>query len=244
MANILTRYIPNAMTCTNLLCGCLAVVFAFSPVDFFGNLRGYQIAFILILGGALADFLDGFCARLLNVHSPIGADLDSLSDLVTFGVAPAMLLFNLLGVSPAESWIKWVTMLIPVCGALRLARFNVDSTQTTVFHGLPIPSCALFCIGLADIIVSPTGFNPYAAVGCVVIISLMMVAPLDMVSLKFKSYSPKGSNLVRYFLLIAAVVCLILWQWTGLLVVICLYILVSLAGSIMRLASPDKADTE
>lgn len=233
MSNIITRIIPNSVTCLNLLCGCLAITCAFSPFDTICGVYGYQAAFILILGGAVADFFDGFTARLLNVHSPIGGDLDSLSDLVTFGVAPAMLLFNLFEASPAPLWMRWVTMLIPVCGALRLARFNVDASQTTVFRGLPIPSCALFCIGLADIMVSPSGFNPYAAVGCVAFIALLMVAPLSMMSLKFKSYAPKGSNLMRYLLLLAAVVCLCLWHWTGLLIVICLYILLSLAGNVM-----------
>lgn len=233
MANFITRNIPNSVTCLNLLCGCLAITCAFSPFDTICGIYGYQAAFLLILGGAVADFFDGFCARLLNVHSPIGADLDSLSDLVTFGVAPAMLLFNLFEASPAPCWMRWVTMLIPVCGALRLARFNVDASQTTVFRGLPIPSCALFCIGLSDIMVSESGFNPYATMGCVVFIALLMVAPLSMMSLKFKSYASKGSNLMRYLLLVAAVVCLSLWHWTGLLIVICLYILMSLVGNIM-----------
>ncbi len=231
MANFITRYIPNSVTCVNLLCGCMALVCAFSPFESFGSVMGYEAAFLFILGGALADFLDGFFARLLDVHSPIGADLDSLSDLVTFGVAPSMLIINLFAASPAPVWMRWGCLVIPLCGALRLARFNVDSSQTTSFSGLPIPSCALFCIGLADIMVSPSGFNPYATLGCVLFIALLMVMPLRMFSLKFKSFAPKGANIPRYLLLLSAVVCLCLWQWTGLLIVICLYIIISFIGN-------------
>lgn len=227
MANIITRNIPNAVTCLNLLSGCMATACAFSPFEDFYGFRGYEACFLFIMLGAVADFFDGFCARLLDVHSPIGADLDSLSDLVTFGVAPAMLLLNLFAASPAADWMRWCVMLIPLCGALRLARFNVDSTQTTVFRGLPIPSCALFCIGLGAVMVSPSGFNPYAALGCTVFIALLMVAPIRMISLKFKSFRPDSQNLMRYMLMVSAPVCLILWGWAGFMILICIYIVLS-----------------
>lgn len=231
MANFITRIIPNTVTCVNLLCGCMALVCSFMPLEPFGGVDGYKAAFLFILGGVVADFFDGFCARVLNVYSPIGADLDSLSDLVTFGVAPSMLIFNLFAVSPAPYWMRWMCLIIPLCGALRLARFNVDASQTTSFKGLPIPSCALFCIGLADIMVSSSGFNPYATLGCVVFIAILMVMPMRMISLKFKGYAVKGANIPRYLLLLAAAVCLCLWQWTGLLIAICFYILVSFFGN-------------
>lgn len=231
MANIIIRNIPNAVTCTNLLCGCMALVCAFRPLGTFAGIQGYEAAFIFIMAGAVADFLDGMCARLLGVNSPIGGDLDSLSDLITFGVAPAMLLLNLFASSPAEPWMQWTTLLIPLCGALRLARFNVDTSQTTVFRGLPIPACALFCIGLASVMVSATGFNPYAAVGCVAFIALLMVSPLRMISLKFKNYAPKGANIPRYLLLLAAAIALPAWHWTGLMIVICIYIVISFVSN-------------
>lgn len=239
MANFITRNIPNAVTCINLLCGCMALVCAFRPLGTFAGMHGYEAAFIFILSGAVADFLDGLCARLLGVHSPIGGDLDSLSDLITFGVAPGMLLLNLFASSPAEPWMQWSALLIPLCGALRLARFNVDASQATVFRGLPIPACALFCIGLASVMVSATGFNPYAAVGCVVFIALLMVSPLRMISLKFKDYAPKGANIPRYMLILAAAMALPAWHWTGFMIVICIYIVISLICNICGAAGKE-----
>lgn len=243
MANFITRGIPNLITCCNLLAGCMALVCAFHPLDDFHGLMGYEAAFLFIVIGAVADFLDGFSARLLKVHSPIGADLDSLADLVTFGVAPAMVVFNLMSLAPAPEWMRWSTMLIPVCGALRLARFNVDASQATVFKGLPIPSNALFCIGLSDVMASSTGFNPWAALGCILFIALLMVAPMEMISLKFKNYAPKGDNIYRYLLILTALVCIPVWKWFGCMILICVYILLSFVRNSMTLqqsASSDK----
>lgn len=244
MANPITRHIPNTITLTNLLCGCIALIFAFSPFEKIGALYGFELTFILILAGALADFLDGMFARILKAYSPLGADLDSLSDLVTFGVAPALLLYNILDASTAEEWIKWSSLLIPVCGALRLARFNVDASQSTVFRGLPIPSCALFCIGLAAIMVSPTGFNPYAAAGCIIFIALMMVAPLRMFSLKFKGNLFSGTNLIRYLLLAAAITFLSIWHWAGFLAAIGFYILVSFVANFVYMVPSGESSKE
>lgn len=231
MANIIKRSIPNCITCCNLLAGCIALICAFHPLDTFHGTFGYKAAFIFIIAGVVADFFDGFSARLLKQNSPIGADLDSLADLVTFGVAPAMVLFNLISLSPADEWMRWLTLLIPICGAIRLARFNVDASQTTIFKGLPIPSNALFCIGLASVMTSESGFNPWAVSGCIVFTALLMIAPLEMVSLKFKNYTPKGDNIFRYILIIAAAVCLPVWGWTGCMILICIYILLSFIRS-------------
>lgn len=235
MTSFIKRIIPNALTCANLVCGCIALVCAFNPFEQYMGMYGYEFCFLFILLGALADFFDGFAARLLNVHSSIGADLDSLADLVTFGLAPAMLIFNLFTASAAADWMQWSALLVPICGALRLARFNVDDTQTIVFRGLPIPSCALFCIGLASVMVSPSGFNPYAATGCTVFIAILMVCPMRMLSLKFKGFGFNGTNILRYILLLIGLVSVSLWQWTGFLVVICAYILISFVYSMFAL---------
>lgn len=178
------------------------------------------------MAGAVFDFLDGFCARLLKANSPIGADLDSLSDVVTFGVAPAMVVLNLLKHAGCPLWMQLLCLLVPVCGAIRLARFNVYSIGKTTFSGLPIPSCALFCIGLAGIMTSESGFNPYAAVGCMVFVALLMVAPLPMYSLKLKSGSLRD-NAKAYLLAAVAVVCLVAWGWTGFLFIILYYVVSS-----------------
>ena len=128
--NILRRNLPNALTCINILAGCVAIVFTFHPLDISAGLTGWQWACIAIAVAVAADFLDGFTARLLKAWSAMGKELDSLSDLVSFGVAPAMLMLNILAIRPGiPAWLPWLTMIIPVAGALRLARFNVDRSE-------------------------------------------------------------------------------------------------------------------
>ena len=144
---IIRNNIPNAITSLNLLCGSMACIAAFSGSEMLcGGLRGYEWAFILIGLSAVADFLDGLVARLLHAVSAIGKELDSLSDLVSFGLAPALILYNLMVEQGAGGWAL-VSLLLPVFGALRLARFNVDTNQTTTFTGLPIPANAIFWVG-------------------------------------------------------------------------------------------------
>ena len=125
--------VPNTLTCMNLLCGALACIFAFSAFDRFGAFRGEQIVWMLIGGAAVFDFFDGAAARLLNAPSPLGKELDSLSDLVSFGMAPAMLLYNILTDWSHSAWIPYISLIIPVMGALRLAKFNLDDSQSTTF---------------------------------------------------------------------------------------------------------------
>ena len=117
--------IPNAITCLNLLCGALAIVVAFKPFDtVLWGLQGYQLAFVLIALAAVADFCDGLMARLLHAVSPLGKELDSLSDCVSFGLSPALILYNVMVAAGCDSWVCLMSMMIPVFGALRLARFN------------------------------------------------------------------------------------------------------------------------
>lgn len=127
-----------------------------------------------------------------------------------------MLLMNLFQAAGMSFSLSLVCLLIPAMGALRLAKFNVDPEQSTTFTGLPIPACALFCIGLAAILAeTPTGVNVYAAVGSVIGIALLMVVPVRMYSLKFKSLKLKG-NILRFLLVIVAIICLGLFGWQGL----------------------------
>ena len=122
----------------NLLCGIIGVVFAFKGRP--------DIAFLLMLGAALADFLDGFAARALDAYSDMGKELDSLSDLVSFGVLPSVMLYNCSRVCMfGESWLCWVPLVIALASGLRLAKFNVDERQTSGFLGLPTPACAMLC---------------------------------------------------------------------------------------------------
>lgn len=222
------KYIPNSITLLNLFAGCLALYCAFHCTQTISGYPGYLVCFFCIAVAALADFCDGLSARLLGAYSKIGAQLDSLADLVSFGVAPAFLLFNLFEKAGGPEWLSLLCLLIPLAGALRLAKFNVDDTQSTTFSGLPIPGCAIFCIGLASMV--PEGVNMWAAAGSVVFAALLMVLPVRMYSLKFSSLALRG-NILRYLLVIVAVACIVIWGWSGLYYLIAYYVLTSFLSS-------------
>ena len=221
--------IPNAVTSLNLLCGTLATIAAFSCFDdVMWGLQGYQLAFVLIALGAVADFLDGFTARLLHAVSGIGKELDSLSDLVTFGLAPAMVLYNMMRAAYPDSLLAFAAMLLPVFGALRLARFNVDTNQSTTFTGLPIPANAIFWIGYTAWLAKHHTISPWVSVACAVALSLLMVCNLRMFSLKMHNLSPR-ENWAQFLLVITAVACVALMGLPGLAVTIAVYVLLSTA---------------
>lgn len=177
-------------------------------------MEGWKWACIAIGVAAVADFLDGFSARLLHSYSELGKQLDSLSDLVSFGVAPAMLMLNIMsGIEKFPSLLTWLTLLIPVCGALRLARFNIDTRQSTSFIGLPIPANAIFWIGWAALVFDGFSWavNPWIVAAVIILESYAMVSNLRLFSLKFKSYGWKG-NQAKWILLLASAALLI---WLG-----------------------------
>lgn len=219
--------ISNAVTCLNLLCGSLAIVASFSCFDeTLWGLQGYQLAFLLITLGAVADFLDGFSARMLHAVSGIGKELDSLSDLVTFGLAPAMVIYNLMHAAVPDSHWSLTAMLLPVFGALRLARFNVDTEQTTTFTGLPIPANAIFWIGFAAWYATHHTISQWVVVACIVALSLLMVCNLHMFSLKLHNMSLR-ENWAQFLLVVGAVACVVLMGLPGLAVTIALYVLLA-----------------
>lgn len=179
--------IPNTITCLNLLSGVMACIFAFHYSETFGALLGYQWAFVCIGAAALFDFCDGAAARLLHAYSDLGKELDSLSDLVSFGIAPALIVFNtinLFNTGDALTLSPWafVALVIPVMGALRLARFNIDTRQTTSFIGLPIPACAIFWIGLVGWLHRTEAFNNWILSVVIILMALMMVSGVRMFS--------------------------------------------------------------
>lgn len=239
MIKRLISSIPNTITCCNLLSGCLACIASFHAADanVLWNLSGLQLAWILIAMATVFDFCDGLSARLLHAYSLIGKELDSLADLVSFGLAPGLLMYNLLITLQAPCWAPWIALCIPVLGALRLARFNVDDRQTTSFIGLPIPSNAIFWIGYsawlaginspvsADGIIS--GWPLWLTIALIPAIALMMVCGLHMFSLKFKSMNPKV-NVLRYIILLAAILLLLTVGVAGLAIAILLYIVLSI----------------
>ncbi len=234
--------IPNTITCLNLLSGVAAIIFAFHFNDTIGALRGYQWAYILIGAAALFDFCDGAAARLLHAYSDLGKELDSLADLVSFGVAPAMLVFNLIALANNAPLTPWAfsALLIPAMGALRLARFNIDTRQTTSFIGLPIPSEAIFWIGFTDWCIADGMPVNWLTALIVLAMSLMMVSSLGMFSLKFKNFH-FAENLNRYIIL-AAAVALVLWLGIqGLMWTILLYIVMSMINIRVSYAEPDES---
>lgn len=222
-------YIPNTITCLNLLCGALAAVLAFHTEVTYAGLGAQAWAFILIGAAAVFDFCDGLSARMLKAYSPMGKELDSLSDLVSFGLAPAFLVMQAMldGGTPAP--LAVCALFIALMGALRLAKFNVDTRQTTSFIGLPIPANAIFWIGALGWINAHSYPGTAVMLVLVAVVSLLMVSEIPMFSLKFANLGFRD-NVRRWVVLAAAVLFVITDGVAGLGWTIVLYILISLLG--------------
>ncbi len=224
------KHIPNLLTLLNLLSGCIAITFAFN-----GNFMG---AVVWVFVAALLDFLDGLAARLLNAYSPLGKELDSLADVVSFGVAPAVTLFILLRdyallpgfTDPIRHVIPYLAFLIPLFSAYRLANFNIDERQTTSFRGLPTPASGLFwisyCYGVHTEIVNNEWLF-YLTLGLLFLLSPLMTANIPMFSLKIKNPRWKGNE--RQVLLAVLMIAFVaLWGVIGIAAGIIAYIILSL----------------
>jgi len=222
------RHIPNMITCCNLISGCFATIFAL-----YGDAR---LALAWIIMGAVFDFFDGMTARLLHVSSPIGKELDSLADDVTFGVAPSAMIFYELTVmdypamlEPLRTYLPYVAFIMAAFSALRLAKFNLDERQSMGFIGLPTPANALFWGAL---LVGSSQWIEANLSGLVIILgvlisSWLLVSEIPMFALKFKHWGWKG-NEVRYIFLISCVPLLIIFGITGIAIIIAWYVLLSL----------------
>lgn len=230
--NVIRRNFPNFLTCLNVLSGCVAIVFAFSPFEAFGSLAGWQCASLALAVAVLADFFDGFSARLLKAWSAMGKELDSLSDLVSFGVAPAMILLNVLAEVPGlNPFIPWCALFIPVTGALRLARFNVDTRQSSSFIGLPIPANAILWIGYVALVATHPEWEwltaPWLVLPLILVAGWLMVSPLHLIALKFHDYKWRG-NECRWILVAGSAVLIASLRMQAFIPVIVLYIVISL----------------
>lgn len=222
---MIKKHIPNFITSLNLFSGCIGVLLAFQ-----GN---YQGAFIAILLSAVFDFFDGFAARLLKAYSPMGKELDSLADVVSFGVVPGVIVFSLLSSMDINEWIPYLAFLIPVFSALRLAKFNIDERQTSSFIGLPTPANAIFLGGL---VFSFSGFlisNTWILIGLTLVFSFLLVAEISMFALKFKNFSWKN-NQVQYLFLIGCVIILAVFRLNAFSILIAWYILLSIGISVFK----------
>ncbi len=226
MLKLLLSQVPNAVTCLNLISGCVAIYFAFHYGESYGSLVGAQCALIAIGAAAVFDFMDGFTARAMKRFSPLGKDLDSLSDMVSFGVAPAMLVLNMMFAHGSPMPVPFLTILIAMCGGVRLAKFNNDTGQSVNFRGLPIPANAFFWIGMYGW-VARYGYPGDIVIGIlVVLISLAMTGNFKMFSLKFKNFD-FVQNYYRYIILAAAVLFIVFYGLSGLVWTILLYFLLS-----------------
>ncbi len=222
------KHIPNMLTVGNLLSGALAIVFTL-------HTGRPEVAMWLIVLAAVFDFFDGMVARLLGVSSPIGKDLDSLADVVSFGLAPAVLVFHALDGLEAGNYLAYGVFIIPAFAALRLAKFNNDTRQTTSFRGLPVPSNALFWLGATSAIPSLGELAGTSATGIIylalsLVLSLLMVGELPMFSFKL-SKAPLSEKWPQLALIIIAVASVIGLGWMGCSVTIIAYLLLSLVAA-------------
>ena len=222
------KHIPNTITCMSLVSGCIATVMALQ-----GNLLW---AAIWIIIAAVFDFMDGFAARLLKAYSPMGKELDSLSDMVSFGVAPGMIVFWMLsqaGLPLGEIglYIPYLAFVIPAFSGLRLAKFNIDERQTTSFIGMPVPAHALFWASAGYSLAPLAQVKPVLFIVVTLVValatSLLLVSEIPMFSLKIKSVAWKG-NERRYILVGCAVLFVALFGMLGIAGTILLYILLSI----------------
>lgn len=221
-------HIPNTLTLLNLAFGVVGII---RVID--GNL--YEGA-IFVLVAAVLDFLDGFVARLLKAQSPIGKELDSLADVVSFGVLPGIILFEMTEQVTNSDWLPFLTLIVPMLSGYRLAKFNLDTRQSDRFIGLPTPANALFISTLPFFFdqVEALQFlaqSPYFLVGLGWLMSLLLVAELPLIALKFKDFSFQN-NRYRFGLIVLGMVITALFQLAGIPLIILTYIGLSVLENI------------
>lgn len=222
--------IPNFITILNLSCGFIGIIFIIEGLLLLGSL--------MIVPALIFDFSDGLFARLLNAKSEIGKQLDSLSDMISFGVLPGLLMYSLLKQYSFNTFLPYIALIIPAFSALRLAKFNIDLRQTDSFIGLPTPMSAMFFGSLPFILYyKPLGIinicffeNILFLVFSTIFISIMLIVNIPMFSLKIKSLNLK-QNLIIYIFLIVSVL-LLLWQFLiAIPIIVILYILISITNN-------------
>lgn len=246
------KNIPNFFTLLNLVFGCIAVILILqNGITIMYNADGQQyigtpekvaVASLFIGLAALVDFLDGLVARLFKAVSPMGKQLDSLADVVSFGVAPGMILYQFLrmsfgrqedGLDVSVGWLL-PALFIPCAAAYRLAKFNIDETQQYGFKGVPTPAAGLLVASMPLIYwysnnsaVIAALLNKWVLYTIILVLGYLMISNLPLMALKFKDYSLKG-NLPKVILLVLAIIAAVLLKWLAVPVIFILYILVSL----------------
>lgn len=222
----LLRHLPNALTCGNLFCGCVGILFAvqYSPIT----------AAYFVWAACVFDFFDGFAARALHYSSPIGKELDSLADMVSFGVLPAITMFSFIESQTFNSFFSYSAFLLAIFSALRLAKFNIDERQKESFIGLPVPANALFITGLVFL---PSPFDQITSsvpilIAITVLFSLLLVSPLELFALKFKNYT-WADNKIRFTFVVVSVLLLALFKAGAIPLIILLYVAFSLGAKVI-----------
>ena len=218
------KHIPNTITCCNLISGCIATYWAFQG--------DYRLALLFIVIGAVFDFFDGMTARLLHVSSPIGRELDSLADDITFGFAPSAIVFSFLSplTTQLSPYIPYLAFVMAAFSALRLAKFNLDERQTLGFIGLPTPANALFWGSLivgAGQYIAPLPYTAYIILIGTFVSCFLLISEIPMFALKFKSWGWKG-NEVKYIFLLTCIPLLLFFGISGLSVIIAWYVVLSI----------------
>lgn len=231
--NALTRNIPNFITLSNLLCGVLSIIFAFD--------NNLILAAIFIFLGNFLDFFDGFFARLLKVEDKFGLQLDSMADLITSGLAPAIILFHLIKNQsqiqyPDTVPLAFLALIIPVFSAIRLSNFNIDLSQKNSFIGLPTPMLAIFiaAIPLINLQLFPIYSNIMFLCGISIILSFLLVSKINLFSLKvnLKKISIDKLNILRVILLSSSIILFLLFNFAAIPFIVILYIILSLINNI------------
>lgn len=221
------KHIPNTITCCNLISGCIATYYAFQG--------DFLIALLFIIIGAVFDFFDGMSARLLGVSSPIGKELDSLADDITFGFAPSAIVFGFLSppTSHLSPLIAFLAFIMAAFSALRLAKFNLDERQALGFIGLPTPANALFwgslIVGLQQHDIAFSGMEWVILVGTF-ISSYLLIAEIPMFALKFKHWGWKG-NEIKYIFVLSCIPLLLFLGVSGFAAIIAWYVVLSVIAN-------------
>ena len=211
------KQVPNTITLLNLFCGCIAMVFALK--------NDFEMAFYFVSLGIFLDFFDGFFARLFQVSSPLGLQLDSLADMVTSGVVPGIVMYQMMGSSSGFPKLDWIVEPFPFVGFLitlgscyRLANFNIDTRQTDSFIGLPTPANALFILSLPLVLRDLDSFfvlelltNPFVLIGITLLSVYMLNAEIPLFSLKIKQMSLK-KNALQFSFLLSSLVLLVVFS--------------------------------
>ena len=216
------KHIPNTITCLNLISGCIATYFAFQS--------DCELALLFIVIGAVFDFFDGMSARLLHVSSPIGKELDSLADDITFGFAPSAIVFSFMsGLHIHIPLLPFLAFVMAAFSALRLAKFNLDERQAMGFIGLPTPANALFwgalIVGLGEQLAAMP-YVEWIVLAMVFVSSYLLVSEIPMFALKFKTWGWKG-NEIKYIFLLTCIPLLLCFQVTGIAIIIAWYVILS-----------------